>query len=129
MNNKKYSIGFLIAGLAAMLLVSGAYQISYNTAVEHAKEEKAVPEKKEPEEAESVAAEGEVTEAETEDYCYYLLEVNGYVVVYLDDKKTIYEYTSIDVETLPVLLQNEVKNGKYIKDIEELYGFLENYSS
>lgn len=125
MNNKKYSIGFLIAGLAAMLLVSGAYQISYNTAVEHAKEEKAVPEKKEPEEAESVAAKGEATE----EYCYYLLEVNGYVVVYLNDKKTIYEYTSIDVESLPVLLQNEVKNGKYIKDIEELYGFLENYSS
>ena len=48
MNNKKYSIGFLIAGLAAMLLVSGAYQISYNTAVEHAREENAVPEKKEP---------------------------------------------------------------------------------
>lgn len=125
MNNKKYSIGFLIAGLAAMLLVSGAYQISYNTAVEHAKEEKVVPEKKEPEEAESVSVEGEATE----DYCYYLLEVNGYVVVYLNDKKTIYEYTSIDVESLPVLLQNEVKNGKYIKDIEELYGFLENYSS
>lgn len=125
MNNKKYSIGFLIAGLAAMLLVSGAYQISYNTAVEHAKEEKVVPEKKEPEETESVSVEGEATE----DYCYYLLEVNGYVVVYLNDKKTIYEYTSIDVESLPVLLQNEVKNGKYIKDIEELYGFLENYSS
>ena len=70
-----------------------------------------------------------MTETEAEDYCYYLLEVNGYVAVYLDDKKTIYEYTSIDVETLPVLLQNEVKNGKYIKDIEELYGFLENYSS
>ncbi len=125
MNNKKYSIGFLIAGLAAILLISGAYQISYYTAVEHAKEEKVLPEAKEPENIDSVAAEGEATE----DYSYYLLEENGYVVVYLSDKKTIYEYTSIDVEELPVLLQNEVKNGKYIKDIEELYGFLENYSS
>ena len=62
-------------------------------------------------------------------YCYYLLEKNGYVVVYLSDKETIYEYTSIDVETLPETVQNEVKNGKYIEDMEELYGFLENYSS
>ena len=47
----------------------------------------------------------------------------------MSDRETIYEYTSIDVETLPVTVQNEVKNGKYIEDIEELYGFLENYSS
>ena len=55
-------------------------------------------------------------------YCYYLLEKNGYVVVYLSDRETIYEYTSIDVETLPETVQNEVKNGKYIEDMEELYG-------
>lgn len=61
--------------------------------------------------------------------CYYLCEVNGYIVVYKSDKKTPYEYTDILYKELPELLKKEIKNGKYIKDEKELYGFLENYSS
>ena len=57
------------------------------------------------------------------------MEVNGYVVVFLSDKKTAYDYTSIEVSTLPTELQNEVKNGKYIESTQLLYSFLENYSS
>lgn len=124
MNDKKYSIGFVIAGLSVLLLVSGAYQLSYHAVEERAAEEK-VQEAEIQETEESVETEGEAMK----NFCYYLLEKNGYVVVYLSDKETVYEYTSIDVETLPVTVQNEVKNGKYIEDIEELYGFLENYSS
>ena len=60
---------------------------------------------------------------------FYLYEVNGYVVVYLSDKKTPYEYTDILYEELPDLQKKEIKNGKYLKNTEELYGFLENYSS
>ncbi len=61
--------------------------------------------------------------------CYYLYEINGYVVVFLSDKKTAYEYTDILVDELPKSLSTEIQNGKYIKNMEELYGFLENYSS
>ena len=60
---------------------------------------------------------------------YYLMEVNGYVVVFLSDKRTAYEYTSIEVSSLPATLQNEIKNGKYIESTELLYSFLENYTS
>ena len=60
---------------------------------------------------------------------FYLYEKNGYVVVYENDKKTPYEYTDIFYEELPELLKQEIKNGKYIKNEEELYGFLENYTS
>ena len=60
---------------------------------------------------------------------YYLYEVNGYVVVFENDKITPYEYTDILYEELPELLKQEIKNGKYIKNEEELYGFLENYTS
>ena len=107
MNDKKYSIGFVIVGLAVLMLVSGAYQISYHAVEERAREEKAQTVKIQKQE-ESVAAEGEAMK----NYCYYLLEKNGYVVVYLSDRETIYEYTSIDVETHPDTVQNEVKNGK-----------------
>lgn len=60
---------------------------------------------------------------------YYLQEVNGYVVVYLNDRKTVYDYTNILYSELPYILQEEIKNGKYIKNVDELYGFLENYTS
>lgn len=124
MNDRKYSIGFVIIGLIVLFLISGAYQISYRAAMERAEEEK-VTESQTAQVQESVSADGEAMKND----CYYLQEKNGYVVVYLSDKETVYEYTSIEVEHLPESLQNEVKNGKYIKDIEELYGFLENYSS
>ena len=32
------------------------------------------------------------------------------MIVCLQDKKTVYEYTSIEVTRLPVTLQNEIKN-------------------
>ena len=49
--------------------------------------------------------------------------------VYLDDKETLYENTSIRLSSLPNALKTEIKNGKYIRTEKELYDFLENYSS
>lgn len=60
---------------------------------------------------------------------YYLKDGNGYVMVYEGDKTTLYEPTSILVETLPKTLQEEIRGGKFLKTQEELYSFLENYSS
>ena len=57
------------------------------------------------------------------------MEVNGYIVVYLSDKKTPYEYTDIRFDELPSSLREEVRNGKYVEGEAQLYGFLENYSS
>lgn len=58
------------------------------------------------------------------------MEVNGYVVVYLSDKmKLPLNITDIPYDELPALLREEIRNGKYIESTEELYGFLENYSS
>lgn len=62
-------------------------------------------------------------------YSYYLIEEDGLVTVYKEDRKTIYEYTDIRVSTLPTALQEEIKAGKYMQDNHELYNFLENYSS
>lgn len=63
------------------------------------------------------------------DYKYYLIEENGYITVYYMDKKTVYEYTDIQVEILPEEIQKKIKSGNYITDIQQLYNFLENYSS
>ena len=73
----------------------------------------------------TVAADGQALKED----CYYLMEVNGYVVVYLSDKKTPYEYTDIKYDELPAEIRDEIRNGKYMEDAKTLYGFLENYSS
>ncbi len=60
---------------------------------------------------------------------FYLMSENGYVVVYLHDEITVFEKTNILVSNLDYALQQELENGKYIQTVQELYGFLENYSS
>lgn len=60
---------------------------------------------------------------------YVLMEEEGYIAVYYADKKTLYSETDIRVAELPVQLQNEIKQGKYIYTVEELYDFLESHSS
>lgn len=60
---------------------------------------------------------------------YYLKELDGFVIVYREDKKSVFETTGIVVETLPDSLREEIQEGKYVKSEKELYSFLENYSS
>ena len=133
----KLGIGFFGVMIVALMLVTGAYQLSYQRAKEQmevkmqaAQETRAEGSQKEdassvnPDPA-SVAADGQALKED----CYYLMEVNGYVVVYLSDKKTPYEYTDIKYDDLPAELRDEIRNGKYVEDAKSLYGFLENYSS
>ena len=49
--------------------------------------------------------------------------------MYLSDKTTIYELTEIPLSDLPEEVRQEVASGKYVETAEELYAFLENYSS
>lgn len=81
--------------------------------------------------AEKEVKESAVTESlnVVEPYEYILLEEKGYVAVYHTDKKTLYASTDIRVSELPDELQKEIKEGKYIGSEEQLYNFLENYSS
>lgn len=60
---------------------------------------------------------------------YYMKESDGFVIVYKEDKQTVFETTGISLDTLPDSLQEEIKAGKYVKSEKELYSFLENYSS
>lgn len=64
-----------------------------------------------------------------EPYAYILLPEEGFVAVYQSDRKTLYATTGILLETLPDYLQQEIQNGKIIENEEQLYNFLENYSS
>ncbi|MXP76033.1 hypothetical protein GN277_11735 [Lachnospiraceae bacterium WCA-9-b2] len=133
----KLGIGFFGVMIVALMLVTGAYQLSYQRAKENMEVKLKVAK-----ETQTEGSPGEETKAATPDPatvaadgqalkedCYYLMEVNGYVVVYLSDKKTPYEYTDIKYDDLPAELRDEIRNGKYMEDAKSLYGFLENYSS
>ena len=133
----KLGIGFFGVMIVALMLVTGAYQLSYQRAKENMEVKLKVAK-----ETQTEGSPGEETKAATPDPatvaadgqalkedCYYLMEGNGYVVVYLSDKKTPYEYTDIKYDDLPAELRDEIRNGKYMEDAKSLYGFLENYSS
>lgn len=60
---------------------------------------------------------------------YYLIEEQGYVVVYYQNMDNLFCETGIELETLPKRLQLEIAETKTIETEEELYAFLESYSS
>ncbi|MBR5578073.1 MAG: hypothetical protein IKW28_03645 [Lachnospiraceae bacterium] len=60
---------------------------------------------------------------------YYLMVQDGKIVVMEEDKKTIYLSTDIYAEALSDSLKQELILGKFIHTIDELYGFLESYTS
>lgn len=68
-------------------------------------------------------------EEKEENYEYILRSHDGYVAVYEFPGNEIYEYTDVILEILPEGLQEEILEGKYLKNEEELYNFLENYTS
>lgn len=124
----KYGIGFLIVLCIILVGVSAAYDVSYH----RAKRREEARLEAEQAKMESQAKKQEVVEAKgqaREEEGYYLAEKNGYVVVYLSDQKTVYEYTDILCKELPEEVQAEVRAGKPVESTEVLYGFLENYSS
>lgn len=121
---RKYSIGFLTCCALAIIAITFAYQFSYQKAKERA-EKIRIEDQQAGSDTSSVTTDSRVSKNNG----YYLFEVNGYIVVYLSDRQTPYEYTDIHYEELPDLIRQEIRNGKYIANTEELYGFLENYSS
>lgn len=121
----KYIVGFFAAVLLVGVLLTAGYQISY----ERIAERSAAPDN-EITDTRSITAEGEAAaEDASGEEGYYLCEMQGFVVVYLSDRQTIYEMTEIPLSDLPEEVQQEIAAGKYIADKDELYGFLENYSS
>lgn len=111
---RKYSIGIV----CGMLLVCSALFLTNETEVESL-------ENNEPLKNQSITTQGEAEKEEI----FYLQELNGYIVVYKEDKKTIFEYTNINIEELPHTLAKEIREWKRIDGEMELYGFLENFSS
>lgn len=125
---KKYMIGFFsVLFLITGCLIAG-YQVSYHNLLEKEKEKAIELTKNEKNDSIQIRRSSAKGESVSDD-AYYLKELHGYVAVYLQDGTTLYETTSLSVNNLPDEVQQDLKNGIYLKSAEELYGFLENYSS
>ena len=60
---------------------------------------------------------------------YYAKSFNGLIVILNGDEKTVYEYTQISLASLPEDMREDILKGYYIETEEELYSFLENFTS
>ena len=61
-------------------------------------------------------------------YCCVVVE-DGYLTVYDEKRKNVILYTDIRLDDLPGQLAQEIIDGKYIKTEQQLFHFLESYSS
>lgn len=91
---------------------NGAFSSAGEQETEHAVEAEAVPD-----------------EAGLESYQFVLVNHDNYVTVYQLPERELYEYTDVILDVLPAELQEEIRRGKYLRSEEELYNFLENYTS
>lgn len=122
---KKYGIGLFTIALVLMAVVTYGYRAEYRYYQELVEEEEKEQTENSISQEKTVSTQGDAQK----DELYYLKDLNGYVVVYMNDRTTVYEYTNILISDLPDTYQNEIKNGMIIEGTEKLYGFLENYSS
>ena len=119
----KYSIGLFALAILYISILSVGYQLSYRHMTSKAEQKLALAQAEQP--LEIITTKGTAIQNEG----YYLRELHGYVAVYLSDKTTLYEFTEILMDKLPETLQSEIKSGKFVQTAEELYQFLQNYSS
>lgn len=64
-----------------------------------------------------------------EEQGYILALKDNAVIVYTADRKTVYEYTNIELWMLPQEIQSELIEGIYVENERALFDFLQTYSS
>lgn len=133
---EKCSIRFLLMGSVAALALGGGMGYFAGTRESLGSYEKRIELLQEKNEMllarqEFLRQEAEVKESlkVVEPEGFVLLEEDGFVAVYEADRKTRYSTTGILLEELPEELQQEIQQGKVIESEEQLYNFLESYSS
>lgn len=60
---------------------------------------------------------------------YFIMEVEGEIRVYEEDKETLYFRTDLILDDLPDNVKQEVIDGKFVETEVQVYHFLESYSS
>lgn len=116
---------WIIFGILSTLTIAGTCKIAYDIAVYTARGPK-------PDTRDYVLVTNdyipETVVSSADVQIFYLGASYGKVVIYNEDK-TVYDYTDIELSGLPRNLQIEILNGFKINSMQQLYDFLEAYSS
>ena len=138
MNMKYKAAGICIFAAAALILLLAAavLKTSPETETPVPKPAPQVPVREETEKENILASAPEpdteqavTSSAEEEPYLYILFAEDGRLSVYLADGKTVYLDTGISAESLPEERRIQLENGIRFRTEEELFSFLESYSS
>ncbi|MCD8037497.1 MAG: hypothetical protein LUE96_00135 [Lachnospiraceae bacterium] len=70
-----------------------------------------------------------IYDTSTEQTGFYIIEIDGEIGVYRQDRTTLYFRTGLDPDALPEDVLNDVRNGKFMETELQVYHFLESYSS
>ena len=60
---------------------------------------------------------------------YYLILQENKVSIYRDEGHIFYDYADVNLDTMPIEILEQLKLGLYIAGEDELYDFLQTYSS
>lgn len=66
---------------------------------------------------------------QTKKETFYLIYSEGRLCIYRGDDKIFYDYADVAVNLMPVEIREQLKYGLYITGEQELYEFLQTYSS
>lgn len=102
-----------------VLIIAGRYRRS----------EDPIPDTEALPKAEAATEESVESSKTEENYQYIILEEDGRLTVYCSDNTTVYLETGIDAQTLPENLKSKLEQGIRMQTEEELFDFLESYSS
>lgn len=80
-------------------------------------------------ETEEKGSEALESNLELDAYQYILVEEDGQIIVYKSDNTTLYLETGIRIEDLPEEERNRIESGIRFENEQELFDFLESYSS
>ncbi len=62
-------------------------------------------------------------------YKYYICAEDGFIVVYKEDRKTVYMDTGISVDSVNVQDAERLEDGIPVEDITTLYTYLQSFTS
>lgn len=116
-----FAAGLTIVGIIGVIGIKNDYRQPPEEDLTYAVETEKITETEIPELAESMAI--------PKDYAYVIFARDGVLVVYEKDCETEYFETNVRVSDLEEKMMEHLENGIYFLNEQELYDFLESYSS
>lgn len=109
-SSTKYRIFLFLCMMVVLLILFSAYQLKIGRQEKIKTKEKVLTEKQ-------------------EEPGYVLKIEDGRIVIYEDKGNQLFDVTNIKSSELPAEIREKIKKGYYLRNLKELFDFLENYSS